>query len=165
MIQKATVTAGTLLSRSRVRSFLETGTELTIGKTTSFVDPARERESNFETTGWARSLQREAQPLFGWAVRPSDKADRRSAMRRAFGSPLTTWAGLQAQVVQLVEPLQERRWQENRQHGRPFDLKRESDRSLRDLTPTFREIVSEIRAFAWRPDMGFAGEDGSSGRI
>ena len=74
-------------------------------------------------------------------------------MRRAFGRPLTTWAGLQAQVVRLVGPLRERRWQENRQHiGRPFDLKRESDRSARDRTPTFREIVSEIRAFAWRPD-------------
>ena len=68
-----------------------------------------------------------------------------------------TWAGLQAQVEQLVGPLQERRWQGNRQHvGRPFDLKRESDRSVRDLTPTFREIVSEIRAFAWRPDTGLA---------
>lgn len=72
-------------------------------------------------------------------------------MRRAFGRSSTTWAGLQAQVEQLVGPLQERRWQETRQHvGRPFDLKRESDRSVRDLTPTFREIVSEIRAFAWR---------------
>jgi hypothetical protein len=81
-------------------------------------------------------------------------------MRRAFGRPLTTWAGLQAQVEQLVGPLQEKRWQENRLHvARPFELKRESDRSVRDLTPTFREIVSEIRAFAWRPDAGFAGEN------
>ena len=53
----------------------------------------------------------------------------------------------------------ERRRQENRQYvGRPFDLKRDTDRSLRDLIPTFKEIVSEIRAFAWRPDMGFPGE-------
>lgn len=81
-------------------------------------------------------------------------------MRRAFGRPITAWAGLQAKAEQLVGPRQEKHLQENRQHvGRPFDLKRESDRSVRDLTPTFKEIVSEIRAFAWRPDTGFTEEE------
>lgn len=78
-------------------------------------------------------------------------------MRGTFWKPSTTRAGIQAQVEQVVGPLQERRSQANRQQvGRPFELKRESDRwvrestrriVLRDWEPSLElESPSEVRA-------------------
>ena len=75
---------------------------------------------------------------------------------RAFGRPLTTWADVQAKVEQLVGPPHERRSQKNRhQVSRPFELKRESDRSVRETTRTI--VIRD-----WQPSLELGSELGST---